>query len=139
MTMESVVLGVIVVLGFIVIWRIHWFISYGQYTKDPVEKDGEPWYETPAWLRLPLLVTYGFTSTSFLIFVLYNFDNALPQFPDFSFAWIEFIDALLGCLLVLVDYGAKHCGDPKRKYVTMALGFIVGGTVALDVFQLVQS
>ena len=135
----TIILGVVVSLGVVAIWYLHWFIRHGQYTKDPVEKNGEPWYETPARLRLPLVVAYGFTVPILLLFVLYNFDNALPQFPDFPFAWIEFIDALLGCSLVLVDYGAKNGGGPKRKYITMTLGFIVGGTVALEVFKLVQS
>ncbi len=140
MTTEIIILGVFVSLGILVIWYLHRFIHQGHFSRSPVERDGEPWYVTPVWLRLPLLVAYGFTATMLLmIIVLYVFDNDLLQFRELSFKWIGFIDTLLGCLLFLVEYGARHGGGLERKYITMLLGFIVGATFALAVFKLVQS
>lgn len=115
-----------VVVGVIVIGSLHRFIRQGHYKRTPVKKDGEPWYETPAWLRLPLVMTYGFTATMVAMsMVLYIFDATLLSFTELK-SIMPLIETGLSILLFFVESWAKSSQGLKQKYVTMTLAFMVG-------------
>lgn len=122
---------VFLILGIAAIIGLHWFIRNGRYTNTPIEKDGEPWYQTPVWLRLPLLVFYGFTSVLFLMCLDGGF-----RVPDESV--LTLVSMLLTLSLYILEPKTQpYRGGIQRKRGTIVAGFCLGIALAFIVAELV--
>lgn len=122
---------VFLILGIVAIIGLHWYIRNGRYTNSPVDKDGELWYQTPVWLRLPLLVFYGFTSVIFLMYLDGGF-----RVPNQTVLTLVSILLTLS-LYILEPKTLPYRGGIQRKRGTVVAGFVLGITLAFLVAELV--
>ena len=102
---------------------LHGYIHFGKYSRTPVAETREDWYVTPAWLRLPLLVSYG-SGTLYLAALAackMNYDIITPMH-----SLPKEISLGVTLVLFLCEYFARQHRSLERNRITLMIALLLG-------------
>ena len=119
------------VLGLLVAWAFRLYIRHGKYKRVPTKGPDPPddWYETPAWLRLPVVISSGFAAGCLVVLGLRAvFSGLLPDLLPDAMGPLSLVLALA---LYLVERSDSARTWRERRRATYAVAFGLGVALAL--------
>ena len=124
-------------LGPVIAFGLHCYVRFGKYQRSRYPRNGEDWYVTPAWLRLPLFVLYGISA-------LYLFASCIDFAWDYDIIpWLVSLSGPLSLVLTLIlclfEYDDTRPRNLQRKRSTQAIAFLLGITLAVVFYKAIVS